>query len=604
MKQYDKNSIIGFILMAIILIVFNTFFFPEPTKENSLDIISNEDDTSQDPYSNKTTSSLPLSSISETKISDKLKSTYGVFANTAIGEETFHTIENDKLKITVSNKGGRIISVIMKEYQTYDSLPLDLFDSDSSRFNLQLTTQHSINTADLFFNANQTSNSLSMKLKADNNHYIEYLYILNDDYLIDFEINLVGLEELIPKSINYMNLQWQMQTPQTEKSKSNQDMYTGIQYQYNADNEVDYLSFSSTDDEQINARLNWVAFKQQFFSAILISKEGFEKPTNLSSTKNENSKFIKELAAQFELPYNHRKNERISFQFYFGPNHYKTLESYNSGFEELIPLGWGIFGWVNEYIIINIFDFLNKYFASYGIIILLLTLIIKLGLSPFTYKAFLSQAKMKVLKPEIDTLNEKHKGKDQMKIQQETMTLYRKAGVNPMGGCLPMLFQFPILIAMFQFFPASIELRQQSFLWAEDLSSYDSIYNLGFNIPFYGDHVSLFTLLMTISTLLYTRMNSSMTTGQMAQMKWMMYLMPIMFLGFFNNYAAGLTYYYFLANMFTMTQQYFMTRLINEDAILAELEANKKKHAKPKTKIQKKLEEMQKQQEQKMRKRK
>tara|TARA_B100002052_G_scaffold27659_2_gene21371 strand:- start:2516 stop:4333 length:1818 start_codon:yes stop_codon:yes gene_type:complete len=601
MKEYDKNSLIGFILMAIILIVFNTFFFPEVSNDKTLDNIQNNTSESKD-NTYKSKISIPPPSINDTKISNELIEKYGVFANTAIGEETFYTIENEKLEIKISNKGGRITSVIMKEYQTYDSLPLDLFYSDSSRFNLQLITKNSINTADLFFIADQRANSISMKLQADDRHYIEYLYTLNNDYLIDFEINLVGIEELIPNNINYMNLEWQMQTPQTEKSKSNQDMYTGIQYQYSADNEVDYLSFSSTDEEEINARLNWVAFKQQFFSAIFIAKEGFKKPTNLYSTKNESSKFVKDLSARFELPYKHRKNERLNFQFYFGPNHYKTLESYNSGFEELIPLGWGIFGWVNEYIIINIFDFLNTYFSSYGIIILLLTLIIKLGLSPFTYKAFLSQAKMKVLKPEIDALNEKHKGKDPMKIQQETMTLYRKAGVNPMGGCLPMLFQFPILIAMFQFFPASIELRQQSFLWAEDLSSYDSIYNLGFSIPFYGDHVSLFTLLMTISTLLYTKMNSAMTTGQMAQMKWIMYLMPIMFLGFFNNYAAGLTYYYFLANMFTMTQQYFMTRLINEDSIIAELEANKKKPARPKSKFQRKLEEMQKQQEQKMRK--
>ena len=602
MKEYDKNSLIGFILMAIILIVFNAFFFPEVSNDKTLDNIQNNTSESKDNTDKSNISIPPSPSINNTKISNELIEKYGVFANTAIGEETFYTIENEKLEIKISNKGGRITSVIMKEYQTYDSLPLDLFDSDSSRFNLQLITKNAINTADLFFIADQRANSISMKLQADDRHYIEYLYTLNNDYLIDFEINLVGIEELIPNNINYMNLEWQMQTPQTEKSKSNQDMYTGIQYQYSADNEVDYLSFSSTDEEEINARLNWVAFKQQFFSAIFIAKEGFKKPTNLYSTKNESSKFIKDLSAIFELPYKHRKNERLNFQFYFGPNHYKTLESYNSGFEELIPLGWGIFGWVNEYIIINIFDFLNTYFSSYGIIILLLTLIIKLGLSPFTYKAFLSQAKMKVLKPEIDALNEKHKGKDPMKIQQETMTLYRKAGVNPMGGCLPMLFQFPILIAMFQFFPASIELRQQSFLWAEDLSSYDSIYNLGFSIPFYGDHVSLFTLLMTISTLLYTKMNSAMTTGQMAQMKWIMYLMPIMFLGFFNNYAAGLTYYYFLANMFTMTQQYFMTRLINEDSIIAELEANKKKPARPKSKFQRKLEEMQKQQEQKMRK--
>ena len=600
MKQYDKNSLIGFVLMAIILIVFNTFFFPEVSQEEKSEPITEivEENAIVAPI---TYSELPLVT-NDAIVNEQLKLTYGIFASSAIGEDGVEIIENEKLKISVAKKGGRIISVILKEYQTHDSLPLDLFDADSSRFNLQFTTGQFINTAELYFKAENHGNTLSMKLLADANHYIEYVYTLTDDYLIDFDINFIGMESLIASSANYMNLEWQMKTPQTEKSKSNQDMYTGIQYQYSADDEVDYLSFTSTDEDKINARLNWVAFKQQFFSAIFIAKDGFEKPTTLTSTKSEGSKFIKDLAANFELPYNHNRDEKLSFQFYFGPNHYKTLESYNSGFEELVPLGWGIFGWVNKYIIINLFDFLSKYFSNFGIIILLLTLIIKIGLAPFTYKAFLSQAKMKVLKPEIDKLNEK-KGKDPMKVQQETMGLYRKAGVNPMGGCLPMLFQFPILIAMFRFFPASIELRQKSFLWADDLSSYDSIYELGFNIPFYGDHISLFTLLMTISTLMYTHMNSSMATGQMAQMKWMMYLMPIMFLGFFNNYAAGLSYYYFLANMFTFTQQYFMKRMIDEDAILAQLEKNKK-NPKKKSKFQKKLEEMQKKQEQQMKKRK
>ncbi|MEC9209950.1 MAG: membrane protein insertase YidC [Bacteroidota bacterium] len=628
MEQYDKNSVIGVVLMVIIVIVFNTFFFPEVSQEQVPVPATTKVPVTESQTPETITESI-TPTINDTTISDELKATYGVFANTAIGEETFHTIENDKLKITVANKGGRITSVILKEYQTYTLDSLDLFyfphvlldeftgefgpdrsQTEHSHFNLQFITNKNINTADLYFTAEEYNNSLSMKLQIDNNRYIEYLYTIKEDYLIDFDINIVGMEELIPTAVNYMKLEWQMKTPQTEKSKTNQDMYTGIQYQYSGNNEVDYISFSSTDEEEIKARLNWVAFKQQFFSAIFISKNGFEKPTHLTSTNNEEidvdtSTYIKNLAAVFELPYSHTRDERLNFQFYFGPNHYKTLEAYNSGFEELIPLGWGIFGWVNEYIIINIFDLLNKYFFSYGIIILLLTLIIKIGLSPFTYKAFLSQAKMKVLKPEIDKITEKNKGGDQMKTQQETMALYRKAGVNPMGGCLPMLFQFPILIAMFQFFPASIELRQESFLWADDLSSYDSIYDFtaGFSIPFYGDHVSLFTLLMTISTLLYTKMNSSMATGQMAQMKWMMYLMPVMFLGFFNNYAAGLTYYYFLANMFTMTQQYFMTRFIDEDVILAQLEANKKKPPKPKSKFQKKLEEMQRQQEQKMKKR-
>jgi YidC/Oxa1 family membrane protein insertase len=446
MKQYDKNSLIGFVLMAIILIVFNTFFFPEVPQEDVPTTTPTETAISETQIAETVIDALTIPTLNDSIISEELKATFGIFAAAAIGNDEFQIIENDKLKITVANKGGRITSVILKEYQTYDSLALDLFDADSSRFNLQFTTGHNINTADLYFVSEQRNNTLSMKLKADDSHYVEYLYTITDDYLIDFDINFVGMESIIPSEVNYMNLEWQMKTPQTEKSKTNQDMYTGLQYQYSSDNEVDYLSFTSTDDDKINARLNWVAFKQQFFSAIFIAKDGFDKPTYLTSTKSERSKFIKDLATKFELPYGHKRDEKLSFQFYFGPNHFKTLESYNSGFEELVPLGWGIFGWVNQYIIINLFDYLSKYFSSYGIIILLLTLIIKLGLSPFTYKAFLSQAKMKVLKPEIDKITEKNKGKDQMKNQQETMALYRKSGVNPMEDACQCSFNFQYLL--------------------------------------------------------------------------------------------------------------------------------------------------------------
>ena len=608
MKNYDKNSLTGFVLMAIILIVFNFFFFPEPIEQEiSENSISNEVKEDIKVNQNIVTSNIKNNSSSYDE-DTQLK--YGSLAHTANGEIDNYFLENEKLKISISNKGGRINSVIVKEgsggkkFSTYDNRELEIFNSDSSSFNLNFSTGISINSKDLFFKVVESSSKkITMRLEISSRNYVDFIYNLGNEYLVDFDINLVGMNEIIPSSLNFMNLDWQMKTPQTEKSKTNQDMYTGVQYQYLADKEVDYLSFTKTDEEEINSKISWVAFKQQFFSSILISKNGFDKPTFLKSEKNENSDYIKNLSAKFELPFSHSRNETINFQFFFGPNHYKTLLSYGKGFEELVPLGWGIFGWVNKYVIIEIFDFLSNYIKSYGIIILLLTLIIKLALSPFTYKAYLSQAKMKVLKPEIDKLSEKHKSKDPMKVQQETMGLYRKAGVNPMGGCLPMLFQFPILIAMFRFFPASIELRQESFLWADDLSSYDSIYNLGFEIPFYGDHVSLFTLLMTISTLLYTRMNSQMATGQMAQMKWMMYLMPVMFLGFFNNYAAGLSYYYFLANMFTFSQMYFMKKLVNEDAILTQLEANKKK-PKKKSKFQKKLEDMQRKQEEQMRKRK
>ena len=608
MKNYDKNSLTGFVLMFLILLVFNFFFLPT-NEEMEKEVNSNpiESQTTQNQKIDENSNTINQES-SYTKIN---KSDFGVFSESSFAKDEEIVLENEKIKLVISNKGGQIKSVVIKEgpnqkkYTTYTGEELEIFNSDSSVFNLNFSTGISINTKDLFFkpifyNTSENQNSVTMRLSIDSIHYVDFNYRINDDYLVDFNINLIGMDEIIPNELNYMNLEWQMKTPQTEKSKSNQDMYTGIYYQFLADqDDIDYLGYTTAEDEeQLSNKLSWVAFQQQFFSSILVSKNGLEN-ASLYSEKNENSKYIKNLSAKFELPYNHNRNEQLDFQFYFGPNHYKQLQSYNSKFEEIIPLGWGIFGWVNKYIIINIFDFLSKFFTNYGLIIFILTVIIKLALSPFTYKAYLSQAKMKVLKPEIDKMTEKHKGKDPMKVQQETMSLYRKAGVNPMGGCLPMLFQFPILIAMFRFFPASIELRSEAFLWADDLSAYDSIYDLPFEIPFYGDHISLFTLLMTISTLLYTRMNSQMASGQMAQMKWMMYLMPIMFLGFFNNYAAGLSYYYFLANMFTFSQQYFMKKFIDEDAILRQLEENKKK-PKKKSNFQKKLEEMQKRQEQKL----
>ena len=602
MKNYDKNSLTGFVLMFLILLIFNFYFLPttEETQQNN-EVIKTAD------------------LITETDIvnSEKIKLTkeekgdkFGVFAESADLNTKEYSIENEKIKVVISNKGGRISSVVIKEgpnkkqYKTYDGNELEIFNSDSSIFNLNFSTGISINTSELFFKPKEISDDeITMRLEVDSSHFIDFNYKINEDYLVDFNINMIGMNEVIPRELNFMNLEWQMKTPQTEKSKENQDMYTGIYYQYFADkNDIDYLGYTNSDDvEKISNKLSWVAFQQQFFSSILVAKNGF-KNVNLTSLKEENSDYVKNLSAEFEIEYNHDPYEKIAFEFYFGPNHYKQLQSYNKSFEKIIPLGWGIFGWVNKYIIINIFDFLSKFFSNYGLIIFLLTIIIKLALSPFTYKAYLSQAKMKVLKPEIDKITEKHKSKDPMKAQQETMNFYRKAGVNPMGGCLPMLFQFPILIAMFRFFPASIELRSEAFLWADDLSAYDSILDLPFEIPFYGDHVSLFTLLMTISTLLYTRMNSQMATGQMAQMKWMMYLMPVMFLGFFNNYAAGLSYYYFLANMFTFSQQFLMRRFIDDDALLREIEENKKKPRK-KSKFQKRLEEMQKLQEQKMKQR-
>ena len=590
----DKNSLTGAILIVLIWIVFSTFFL------NSGNDKKQEIDRTQFDSEQSTTKELDV--VNQKYTNNKIEiEEPDMYKNLTTGEDGIEILENEKIKLLVNRKGGGIESVFINDYKTYEGEPLDLF-SKNSKLNIQFYNKDIINTSDLYFTPSTSGNELRMLLEFDKEKYIEYVYTISDDYLVDFDINFNGINNIINN--NYLNLEWEMMTPKTEKSKSNQDMYTGLYYQDNSDKEVDNLSLTKEDEEIIKYKLNWVAFKQQFFSAILIAKDGFDKPITLKSKSNDNENLIKNLYANFEIPIQKNNSQQdINLQFYFGPNHYKTLQKYDAKFEELIPLGWGIFGWVNKYIIINIFDFLSRYITNYGIIILLLTIIIKLSLAPFTYKAFLSQAKMKVLKPEIDKINEKHKGKDPMKLQQATMNFYRKAGVNPMGGCLPMLFQFPILIAMFRFFPASIELRQQSFLWADDLSAYDSIYELAFSIPFYGDHVSLFTLLMTISTLLYTRMNSSMATGQMAQMKWMMYLMPIMFLGFFNNYAAGLSYYYFLANMFTFGQQAIMKTTIDENQLLAQIEENKKK-PKKKSNFQKKLEELQKKQEKRLRNRK
>ena len=638
--KYDKNSLIGFVLIFFVLIIFNTYFFPKPEMSNSQNVINDKEIATKetdDSNKRKDDKKTLLDSELDSSINQELKYKYGEFAKHTIGKEKIVALENEKIKLLLSSQGGRISSVIVKEgyipgktLKTYDQKELKLFDKDSSIFNLEIPLEgRLINTSELFFDIKEyEENRVGMILQVDQNSYIEFLYTLsldaNKGYLIDYDIKLEGLDYLVSRG-KRINLQWQMKTPKTEKSAINQNRDTQIFYKEKETGDLEKLSNVKSKNEDLQYGLSWIAFKQQFFSSILINKNqnNFGKGGRLSSInftddylKDTTTNYIKNFSLECDLGYNYQKNQELNFAFYFGPNHYNTLKEYSlihsdnyqlkndHDFEDIIPLGYIWFDTlVNKYIVIDLFNFLSKYISNYGLIILLLTLIIKLVLSPLSYKAYLSQAKMKVLKPEIDQITEKYKNKDPMKAQQETMSLYRKAGVNPMGGCLPMLFQFPILIAMFRFFPASFELRQESFLWADDLSSYDSILELGFSIPFYGDHVSLFTLLMTISTILYTRVNTQMATGQMAQMKWIMYLMPILFLGFFNNYASGLTYYYFLANMITYGQQFVMKRMIDEKALLAEIEANKKK-PKKKSKFQKKLEELQKKQEQQMKQRK
>jgi len=367
-------------------------------------------------------------------------------------------------------------------------------------------------------------------------------------------------------------------------------------YKYMED-AADYVSEGSYEKEDLEATIQWVAFKQQFFSAALISELGFSKEgSSVETIELDDEEYTKGMAATMGMEFGNDRNPSFPFQIYLGPNHYQTLKNLEIGLEDQIDLGWAIFGWVNRFLVIPTFNILdNNTGLGYGIIILILTIFIKLILFPLTWKNYVSSARMKALKPEVDELNKKYENKDAMQKQQAVMGLYRQAGVNPMAGCVPMLLQLPILYAMFRFFPASIELRQESFLWAEDLSSYDSIYSLPWEIPFYGDHISLFTLLMAISTFFYSKYNMDMSGGanaQMPQMKMMIYFMPFMLLFFFNSYSSGLSYYYFMANVITMIQQFVIKRyFINDDAIRAKIQANKTK-TKTKSKFQKRLEKM------------
>ena len=594
-KQDNKSTLTGLVLIGIIFVAYSIFFpyTPEETTDplvadtKKVEIKTEEETNPKDDNPDEDNIKVIIDSTETKKLDNQDEKTY--------------TLENDKIKIIFTNKGGEIKSAIIKGFYTYDEYKknpeerkdIEIFNNQDSKF--EISADRNVSTNE-FFSVQKTDKSIIFKKDYEKGVFIEYIYTLNgeEENFIDLTINTEGISN--PELI------WTIAAPETEKSKTNQELGTGFYYQEEHSKDVDYTW--DNDEFEINefeTDLSWISFTQQFFSTIIEAKNNnFNSDTKLKSSKNENDEYVKTLSLKTTL-----KNGENNYSIYFGENDYKKLKGYDKSFEEIIPLGWGIFGWVNRVAVIPIFDFLRNSagLTNFGLIILILTLIIKLSLSPLTYKSYLSQAKMKVLKPEIDKINEKHKEKDPMKAQKETMGLYRKAGVNPMGGCLPMLVQFPILIAMFRFFPASMELRQKSFLWADDLSSYDSIMSLPWDIPFYGDHVSLFTLMMTVSTLIYTHMNSQMTSNQMPGMKWMMYLMPIMFLGFFNSYASSLSYYYFLANVFTFSQMYFMRRFVDDDKLLAQLEENKKK-PKKKSKFQKKLEEMQKKQEQQMKKRK
>jgi YidC/Oxa1 family membrane protein insertase len=597
-KKTDFNSVIGFALIGMIL-----FWFLNNQAQLEESKIS---PTTEEPLVNNESVAAPSSSVSvfesDSSSSAELVEAFGAFSNAA-SKQDFSAktyLENDLVKVELASKGGRVSSVFLKQYSTHDSLPVNLVREDSSLFNLTFWSQNRrLQTNNFVFETNQYMQGdmqvVSMRLNVQEGKYLEFLYRLApNSYKVNQSVNFVGLDGLI-QADNPIELDWSVSVPRQEKNIENESLNTSAYYY--VDGEVDYLSSTSDDIERV-LNPEWIAFKSQYFSSVLVSNDLNTEIELSSKAHNGSINYLKTLSSSASLNYQGATSS-YNMDWYFVPNHVKTLKSYEIGLEELVPLGWSFIGWINKYIVINIFNAFENWGFNYGIIILLMALLIKLVLFPFTYKSYTSMAKMRVLKPQIDAINEKYE--DQMKRQQETMSLYKQTGVSPLGGCIPMLFQMPILFALFRFFPASIELRQQGFLWASDLSTYDSIYDLGFSIPFYGDHISLFTLLMTLTTVLQMKFSNSMSSSnaQMPQMKYMMYFMPVIFLGVMNNYAAALSYYYFLANLITFGQQKLIESMTDDNALLAKLEAHKETTPKKgKSKFQARLEKMMKEQQQ------
>ena len=614
-KKFDKNSIIGFALIFIIIMWI--FYNNQQSEQKKLAEKAKQEKIDKANKKKEVATKEVLSTVVDSTVSDtvklqKLAGALGSFAYSATlpsAKEGFTTIENDLVKLTIANKGGYISEATLKNYKKFEKNSgqlVELIKNNNANFNLELQTKDNrvLNTKDLFFEPTLTKNGedqiLSMKLKAGANEFLEYKYVLKaKDYMLDFDVRSQGLNKVLNTS-KTADLQWDLKTYRNEKSIAYENRYAEIYFEN--DDKVDYAGTGKQEDETLE-KATFIAYKQHFFSSILLSQTPIENvkisSTDLVNDDKIDTVFTKQFKSTLPLAF---KNGELDYKmnWYLGPTDYKILNTYEKNIEDIVPLGWGIFGWINKLIFIPLFGFLSS-FMGLGIAIIVFTILIKIAMSPITFKSFLSQAKMKVLRPEITELGEKF-AKDPMKKQQETMKLYNKAGVNPMAGCIPALIQLPFMYASFQFFPSAIELRQKGFLWADDLSSFDQIFKLPFNIPLYGDHVSLFPILAAIAIFFYMKMSSgdqAMAQRQqegmpdMAKiMKIMIYLSPIMMLIFFNSYGSGLSLYNFISNLITIgimlvIKKYF----IDSDKIHAQIQENK---AKPKTesKFQKKMREM------------
>ena len=583
----DKNTLVGFTLIGAVLIGFSIYNRPSQEEmeraqryQDSIQAIAQQEAAMREAEAAaQSAQALTLDSTS-------------LFFGANQGTEQFTTLENNLVKVTFSNKGGRVVSATLKDYNNQQGEPLTLFNAEESAMNFAFEGKNeNILTEDLYFQPIQvTDSTVTMRLQTTGAGYIDFAYrLLPDAYMVNFDIRAVGMQNFFPAALKSVNIDWFQRARQQEKGYDFEQRYTSLTYKP-VDEGSDYLSEMSDEKETFEEPMEWIAFKNQFFSSVLIANQDFENVVLDSKIQKEGSGYMKDYNAEITTFFDPTGKQATQLQLYLGPNHFKTLLASNDlvinqdedpELEDLVYLGWPLVREINRWFTINLFDWLSGWGLSMGIVLLLMTIIVKAIVYPATYKSYISSAKMRVLKPHIQKINDKYPNpEDALKKQQETMQLYSEYGVSPMGGCLPMLIQMPVFMALFFFVPNAIELRQQSFLWAPDLSTYDDIINFGFNIPFLGDHISLFCLLFCLTNILNTWfMMKQQDTGQqqMPGMKIMMYMMPVMFIFIFNSYSSGLNYYYFLSSLISILIMIILRKTTNEPKLLAILEANKVK---------------------------
>lgn len=620
----DKNTWVGFLLIAAIIVGFT--MLNRPSKEQLAERQRVQDSIKlarmaeleaqriSDSLQYVAGNAAQAETISEEQQQAHMQAAYGTFAQAAQGEEQWVTLENEHLRLTLSTLGGRIQRAELPEYHASgDSVnPLCLFRADESTFGFTLITANNriLQTSNLYFTPVETAqkNKAILRLKtASPDAWLDFVYELSDSYMVHLSLEPHNMQSELAQNINSLELQWRQLIPQQEQGRKFEERYARLQYML-VGGDMEELSESKDDSEKESARVKWIGYKDQFFSTVLIADDAFSSSQFSSTLQSRHSGYIKQYTTHTSVPFDLTGKTYTGFRFYLGPNHYHTLKAYDEDLprderlhlNKLVPLGWKIVSWINTALVIPMFDLFTSWGLHIGIVILLMTLVIKLIILPFVFVSYKSSAKMRVLRPQIDAINEKYPAEKMQERQAATMQLYQQAGVSPMSGCLPMLFQFPVLMAMFWFLPTAIELRGKSLLWADDLSTYDAVFQWGFNLPLIGDHLSLFCLLMTVCNIAYTyiTMQSQATDPNMKFMKYMMYAMPLMFLFIFNDYAAGLSYYYLVSLFITILQTMIFRWSLDDEKMLREMEENKKKKAgKPKSGFMQRLEQMQREQQ-------